>query len=93
VNSLPTIEQANDDKFRNVLMVLDPDLYLIKVALEETHVNPRMVPRIIRSVANLAYGTQFGKVQIFMQAGIITQVKGEESDQLNLDAVDKFDNE
>lgn len=78
----------NNEKYLQVLRELDPELYLIKIALEETGINPRIFPRIIRQLANMAYGTGFGKVQIFMQQKIITQIKGEESDQLNQEAFD-----
>jgi len=82
----------NEDQYWKVLMTLDPELYLIKVALAETGLNPRIIPRVIRSLANLAYGTGYGKVQIFMEHSIVTQVKPEESDQLNLEAIEKKEN-
>lgn len=89
MNNLPNIEEENLQQYWEVLRRLDPELYLIKIALEETRVNARIMPRIIRSIANLAYGTQFGKIQIFMQAGVITAVKPEESDVVNLDALEE----
>lgn len=89
-NSLPTVEQANLAKYWEVIRKLDPQLYLIKVALEETGVNPDIVVPIIRTIGNLAIGTGYGKIQIFMQARNITQVKPEESVEVNLKAtVDK----
>jgi hypothetical protein len=81
--------KQNEKKYWEVLMKLDPELYLIKVALEETKINPRMMPRIIRSIANVAYGTRTGRVKVFMQEGVVTQVWGEERDKLNLDALDE----
>ena len=39
-NSLPTTEQANIDKLYDVIRKLDPELYLIKVALQEYKLNP-----------------------------------------------------
>lgn len=81
----------NEDKYWEVLSKLDPDLYLIKVALVETGLNPRIMPRIIRSIANLAYGDGYGKVQVFMEKKVITSVKGEEWDKLDLPAME--DNE
>lgn len=83
VNSLPTIEQANLDKFEEMLRKLAPELYLIAVSLKETGVNPLILPRIIRSISYLAEGTGFGKVQVFIQERVITQIKGEESDEVN----------
>lgn len=85
-NSLPTVEQANLDQFWNVIRQLDPELYLIKIALSETKVNPEIIPRVIRNISNLYTGTGFGRIQIFMQKRIITAIKGEESDLLDLEA-------
>ena len=78
-NSLPTIEQANLEAYWDVIRKLDPELYLIKVALEETGVNPMILPKVVRALANLAYGSGFGTIRIFMQAGVVTQIKPEES--------------
>lgn len=89
MNSLPTIDQANQTRFWDVIATLDPELYRIKVALTETKVNPIMIPRIIRAIANLAYGTGYGKLQIFMEQRVVTQIKPEESDQLNVSAIDE----
>jgi len=89
MKSLPTIEIANQEIYLGALMRLDPDLYLIKMALEQTGVNPRILPRFIRSVANLAYGTGFGKIQVFMSSRVVTSIKPEENDLLDLPAVDE----
>lgn len=86
-NSLPTVDQANLQQFWNVIRSLDPELYLIKVALHETKVNPIIIPKIVRALANLAYGTGHGKIQIFMQDGVITQIKPEESSIVNVETI------
>ena len=87
MNSLSTIEQTNLQQYWGVIRQLDPELYLIKIALEETGINPMILPRIIRSMSNLNVGTGYGKVQIFMQARVITSIKGEENDNINLSIV------
>lgn len=87
MNSLPTVEQINLDNYWDVIRRLDPELYVIKIALSETGINPIIIPKIIRAISNLAIGTGYGKVQIFIQAKVVTQVKGEESDEVNLEAI------
>lgn len=87
--SLPTVEEANLEKYYDVIRQLDPELYMIKIALEETKINPLVLPKVIRQLSNLAMGTGYGKVQIFMARGTITQIKGEESDEFNDEAVTK----
>lgn len=85
--SLPTTEQANIDKFNDVVRRLDPELYLIKLALKESGVNPLVIPKIIRAMANLATGTGYGKVQVIMESRVIKQVIGEEKTQVNEKAI------
>lgn len=89
MNNLPEIDKENQEKYWNILKRLDPELYLIKIALEETKVNPRILPRVIRAIANLAYGTGYGKIQVFMSQRVVTQIKPEESDALNLDVFEE----
>ena len=85
--SITTVQQANLDKYWNVVRNLEPEFYLIRIALQETGINPMILPKIIRSINNLARGTGYGKVQVFIQQRKVTQVKGEESDEVNLEAV------
>jgi hypothetical protein len=80
-------DRANQEQLMQILRTLDPELYLIKMALRETGLNPMLVPKIIQTIANLSFGSGYGKVQIFMQARIVTAVKGEEAHELNLPAI------
>ena len=74
----------NDKKYLQILQTLDPELYLIKIALEETGVNPRILPRIVRVLGNLSIGSGYGEITILIKSRIVTQIKGNESDVLNL---------
>lgn len=73
------ISISNEVKFMQILSAVKPGLYRIQVALEETGVNAELLVPVIRALGNLALGTGYGKVQIFMQAKIITQIKPEET--------------
>ena len=86
-DSLPTVESANLDRFWDVIRTLDPELYLIKIALQETGVNPMVLPKVVRQISNLWIGTKFGKVTIYMQNGKVTTIEGIESDRLEEEAV------
>jgi hypothetical protein len=79
MNSLPTIEQIN---YLTFIQKYDPEIYMIKLALDETGVNPLIMIPIIRAISNLTYDG-WGKVQIFMQARVITQIKPEASTEVN----------
>jgi len=87
MKSLPTVEQLNLKKYWDVVRRLEPEFYLIRIALKETKVNPLILPRVIRAIKNMYLGTQYGKIQIFMQAGKITLIQGEETDKINEEAV------
>lgn len=80
----PTIQQTNAERYLELIQTFDPDLYLTKQALLETGVNPLLLPRIIRGMANIAHGTGYGKVQIFIENRKVSQIKPEESDQVDL---------
>ena len=87
MNSLPTIEQRNISAYDEVIMKLDPALFMIVIALRETGVNPLILPKVIRALANLASGTGFGRIQIFMSNGMVTAIKPEESDEVNVKTI------
>ena len=87
MRSLPSVEQVNLENYAEVVRKLDPELYLIKIALEETGVNPLIIPKIIHTIGKLTLGAGYGKIQIFMQARLITQIKGEESVEVNEEAI------
>jgi len=72
MTSLPTINQ---------------DILDIYHCLSEWKINPKIIPRIIRAVAKLAYGTGYGRVQIFMENRKISAIKPEESDVINEPAI------
>ena len=81
--SLPTIEQVNLNNYLDVVRKLDPELYLIRLALDESGVNPMIIPQIIRTIGNLSLGSGHGKIQIYMQARMITNIKPEENVMVN----------
>ena len=86
-NSLPSVEQSNLDRYWDIVRRLDPEFYLIKLSLQETGVNPSFLPKIIRAINNLAMGTGYGKVQVFISNKRVTQIKNEESDQVEQDVL------
>lgn len=81
--SLPTIEQVNKENLITVIQKLDPQLYMIKIALDETGVDPVLIPHIIRVLGNLTLGAGYGKVQIYMQSKVVTDIEATEKIKLN----------
>lgn len=81
------IEQNNAQAFYVMLAKVNPELYIIAKTIEDTQVNAAILPSIIRAVSNIAYGTRFGEVKIHIRDGVVTHVKPEESDELQLPAL------
>lgn len=88
MNSLCTIDQLNNERFLAVLMKGDPELAQVYAFVKETNFNIAILLPVIRTLSNLAMGTGFGKVQIFMESRVITAIKPEESNKVNLPVVD-----
>lgn len=90
MNSLPTTEEANLDQYWDVVRKLDPEFYLLRIALKETGVNPMIIPRIIRAMANVATGTGYGKVTVYIGNKVVTNVDGVEADQVNQVVINRY---
>lgn len=73
------IEEENQARYLQLLSQIDPELYLVKMAMIETGLNPMILPQIIRSIANLLIGSGYGIVKIHMKAKVIKQVDSNES--------------
>ena len=87
--STPTIDQVNQATLRELLQRLDPELYLIRIALDETGVDAMIIPHVIRALGNLTLGAGYGKVQIYMQARVVTDVEATEKVKVDREAVGK----
>ena len=85
--SLPTTEQANINKYWSIVRKLEPEFYMVRIALKETGINPLLLNPIVRAISNLAQGTGSGKIQIFMEKKKVTVIKGEETVYIQEEAV------
>ena len=74
---------TNNEKFLEIIRTADTELYMIKMALEETGVPPIVLTHVIRALGTLLIGHGFGKVQINMQAKIITNIESTEKVKLD----------
>jgi len=77
----------NIERYMKLVKELDPKLYAIKIALLETRVNPDVIMKFIRVVANMYYGTGYGKVVVQMNDGVAKVISSEEKDLLDIPAV------
>ena len=85
--SHPTIEANNSDKYWEIIKKLDPDFYLIRTLLEETEINPQIIPKVIRGLSNLSIGAGYGKVVIYMRNKRVTSIETADEDKLDQPAI------
>jgi hypothetical protein len=86
--SFPTISASRlYDPEWEFMKEVDPEMYEVKEMLEATKINPKVLPNIIRALAGIAWGTGYGKVQIFIENRQVSQVKPEESDRVDAPAL------
>lgn len=83
MSSLPTIDEANLEKYWEIVRNLEPEFFLIRVLLQETQVNPEIIPKVIRGISNMALGAGYGKVVIYMRNKRVTSIETAEEDKLD----------
>lgn len=83
LKSSVTIEYENTEQYWRIIQRLEPEFYLLRFAIKQYNVNPMIMPRVIRAIANMAAGTRYGKITLYMQDGVITTVEGTEHDKVN----------
>jgi hypothetical protein len=83
MTSLPSIDQANIQKYWDIVRRLEPEYYLIRLLLQETGVNPAILPKVVRGLSNLSLGAGYGKVVVYVQNKKVTNVETVETDRLD----------
>lgn len=82
-----SIEISNLDKYWEIVRQLEPEFYLIKVLLNETGINPLIIPKVIRGLSNMSLGAGYGRVVIYMRNKKVTSIETAEEDKLDQPAV------
>jgi len=82
-------QAKNEYAFREMLKTVKPDLYVIFDILQTTGINFFVVVKILRQLNNIALGTGYGTVSIDIQNGKVLFVRGEESDRVNEELINK----
>lgn len=79
----------NNQKMEGLLKALFPDLkvpyddvYRVLLFLEETQVNPQMLPKVIRGVHNIVVGTGKGQVIVHVQEETVNVSVREQDEEL-----------
>lgn len=75
--------QQNEFAFKELVKSVRPDLWMLMDLLDETEVNYLVLIKALRHIYNIATGSKYGTVSVDIQNGIVTFIRGEESDRLN----------
>lgn len=85
--SLPSVEAANLQKYWDIIRQVEPEFFIIRVLLQQTGVNPLILPKVIRGISNMAQGAGYGKIVIYMRNKKVTSVETAEEDKLDAPSV------
>lgn len=93
MKALPTIitfdqfdqsEQETNEVFDEVLRNQNPELYLIKMKLEEYKVNPRILPSVIKSIAMVSANGGWGEITLQIRENRVFRIRGTNDEVMNL---------
>src|SRR5258708_3808385 len=79
--------QHNEIAFKTMVKSVRPELYVLMDLLDETQLDPMILFKTMRQLNNIAIGSKYGQVTIYIENGVATFVRGEESDKLNLPVI------
>ncbi len=75
--------QKNEEVFMRLIKQVRPEWFVLLDLLEQTGVNPLILWKTVRQLYNIATGNKYGTITISVENGVVTFVRGEESDRLN----------
>jgi len=75
--------KQNEFAFKQMLKSVRPELYVLMDLLDETKTNPMILFKVMRHLSNIATGSKYGQVTVYIENGVATFVRGEEADKLN----------
>lgn len=81
--------KQNEFAFKQMIKTVRPELFVLMDLLDETSLDPMILFKTMRQLHNIATGSKYGQVTVYIENGVATFVRGEESDKLNLPVVQK----
>lgn len=75
--------ENNMEVFKNLIKEVRPDIFVLMDIIDKTEVNPMILIKYIRQLNNIAIGNRYGSVTTQIENGVVTFIRGEESDRLN----------
>ncbi len=79
----PQEEQQNQQQFYTLLKNVRPDIFVLADVIDTNRINVFVVLKIIHQLLKIAVHDGYGKVNIFMEEGVVTKVDGIDSSFVN----------
>lgn len=76
-------ETHNELLFRETIKKVRPDIYVLMDLIDRYHVNVYVLFKVIRQLINVAHGSRWGRVTVYINDNKITQIEGLDSDKVN----------
>ena len=77
----------NEEVFNEILAKADPELWRIKQALNDTKINPMIVPFVIEAIHEIAFIHGHGSVEIYISKGNVQNLKANSNIKVELEAL------
>jgi len=87
--SYPSLSASNASVYAKAWLTIgkiEPNFFRLKKYLETMPINEAILPHVVKALFNVAMGTGFGKIQIFVEDKVVTGIKPEENIRLDLPA-------
>jgi hypothetical protein len=75
--------ENNMEVFKKLVKEVRPDIYVLMDIIDQTKINPFILVKYMRQLNNIAIGNKYGSVTTQIENGVVTFIRGEESDKLN----------
>ena len=76
-------QKINEEQFKEIIKATRPDIWAIMDTLDKTHVNWKVIWKIIYAIHNISENTKYGQVNVLIENNIVRFIRGEHADKLN----------
>ncbi len=86
-------QRVNNQLFMDTLKKVRPEIWVLADIIDQTGINPFILWKIAYHLNNIAIGNKYGQVTVHIEKGVVTFIKGEESDKVNMNLLEKKEKE
>lgn len=81
--------EENTKKFMDALKQVRPEIWVLADIIDQTGLNPFILWKVAYHLNNIAMGNKYGQVNVHVEKGVVTFIRGEESDRVNMALIGK----